>query len=321
MGDMNARTASFAEKHIEPSSDHQNISIEIDNHTIPINARRNCDSVINYHGKKVIEFCNTYNLKILNGRSKGDPLGNFTYYDEKLGASVVDYSICNQDFYGHIENVMTLPQNELSDHCKIVTVIKGYIFDDTTVKDTYNWKDLPINIHWNDDTKTVFTNYLLKAENELNEINQRIDAGLINSTGKLIQDLFQKAAYSSNPQINQNISTSKNTTIKKPKRYSKLWFDVDCNKMKLEVRKVGREKQRNPANLFLREIYTKKIKEYRSICHSRRFNFWKEKFALIENSLTDSKQFWENWKNCSETPSTRSKSTIAELFVTHPTHS
>ena len=27
---------------------------------------------------------------------------------------------------------------------------------------------------------------------------------------------------------------------------------------KLEARKVGREKQRNPGNLFLREIYTKK---------------------------------------------------------------
>ena len=52
------------------------------------------------------------------------------------------------------------------------------------------------------------------------------------------------------------------------------------------------------------------MKEYRSICQSRGIHFLKEKFALIENSLTDSKTFWENWKNRSEMPSTLSKSNI-----------
>ena len=199
MGDMNARTASLEEQPTDPSDDHQNNSIETANHTIPINTRRNCDNVINSHGKNIIEFCNTYNLKILNGRSKGDPLGNFTYYDEKLGASAVDYSICSQDFYHHIENFMTLPQNELSDHCKIVTEIKGYHADDSPGTDTYIWKNIPKNIQWNDEIKKTFTNYLLNAEMEVDEINQRIDAGLINSTGKMIQELYQKAAHSASP--------------------------------------------------------------------------------------------------------------------------
>ena len=52
---------------------------------------------------------------ILNGRSKGHPLGNFTFFDPNIGASSIDYlTICNQSFYKNIKNVMVLPQNELS---------------------------------------------------------------------------------------------------------------------------------------------------------------------------------------------------------------
>ena len=42
-----------------------------------------------------------------------------------LGPSTIDYSICSQNFYDDVNNFMVLPQNELSDHCKIVTEIKN----------------------------------------------------------------------------------------------------------------------------------------------------------------------------------------------------
>ena len=73
MGDMNARTASLEEQPTDPSDDHQKNSIETANHTIPINTRRNCDNVINSHGKNIIEFCNTYNLKSLMVNQKAIP--------------------------------------------------------------------------------------------------------------------------------------------------------------------------------------------------------------------------------------------------------
>ena len=186
MGDMNARTSTLEEYSAHLADDHQVCSIEIDNHTIPISVRQNCDKETNSHGKNVIELCNTFNLKILNGRSNGDPLGNFTYYDEKLGASLVDYSICSQNFYKHIDNFMTLPHNELSDHCKIVTEINGYIANETSVNDSYDWKNIPKKFHWNNDVKKAFVDYFSGAQGKINEINQRIDAGLINSTGKMI---------------------------------------------------------------------------------------------------------------------------------------
>ena len=305
-GDMNARTATLDENLIDPSTDHINCPIEIDNHTIPIRIRQNYDTVINAHGKNIIEMCSTYNLKILNGRSDGDPLGNLTYYDDSLGASAVDYSICSQGFYEYVNNFMVLPQNELSDHCKIVTELKGSLVDQPPYKDTYKWKNLENKIQWDENVKNKFIKYLFEAKDEINEINQRIEAGLVNSSGEMIQALYQNAAKSAGQlKVNPKIRSKNRET--KP---SKLWFDQKCNSLKKEVRKMGRHKHKDPTNIFLREIYCKKMKEFKRECKSKRFYFWKDKFEGMEQFLTNSKAFWENWKKCSENTSNKIQNNI-----------
>ena len=80
---------------------------------------RNCD------GEKIIHICHTFDLKILNGRTKGDPIGNFTHLNSNKGESTIDYGICNELLYACIENFMVLPLYEISDHSKIVTVFKN----------------------------------------------------------------------------------------------------------------------------------------------------------------------------------------------------
>ena len=42
------------------------------------------------------------------------------------------------------------------------------------------------------------------------------------------------------------------------------------------------------------------MKEYKKKCHSNRHSFWKENLESIEKSLHDPKEFWNNWKRCSE---------------------
>ena len=260
----------------------------------------------NSHGKTIIEICKTYNLKILNGRTDGDPGGNFTYYDASLGASAVDYSICNQSFYKHINNFMTLPQNELSDHCKIVTEINGLFEDEGTTHDSYAWNKLNSKYVWDDNFKAEFIKFFDGANIQINEINQRIEAGLIESTGILIRELFQNACDFASHRINKPAKKSKSER----KRTSKLWFDSDCRKLKGEVRSIGKRKRNAPSNSFLREIYCNKMKEFKKECTSKRHYFWVNKFATLEKSLGDPKLFWENWKKCSETPSTRNRAKL-----------
>ena len=40
--------------------------------------------------KRLLETCRTQNLRILNGRTKGNSLGNVTFHGQN-GVSVVDY--------------------------------------------------------------------------------------------------------------------------------------------------------------------------------------------------------------------------------------
>ena len=226
IGDMNARTSTSDENPPAPSIDHSECYIETENYNIQIKPRNNCDKEINAHGNKIIEICKSYNLQILNGRMDGDPLGNLTYFNENLGASAVDYCICSQNFFKYISNFMTLPQNELSDHCKIVTEIKGGLQENMTDKDNYDWKNLDENFIWDENCKEDFIKFLEGANHEISEINQRIEAGLVNSTGKKIQELYQNAAkftFSSKTKIKQNTKSRKTN--------SKLWFDLtllDC---------------------------------------------------------------------------------------------
>ena len=224
----------------------------------------------------------------MNGRSDGDPLGNFTYNNINLGASTIDYSLCSQNFYDKVNNFMVLPQNELSDHNKIVTELKGFPEPENNFQDTHNWEKLKPSYIWDDCQNSKFTTNLGNSEETIREIKQRIEAGLINSTGDKIQKLFtdtatktlkQKRIKPRPPTKNQKNNTSKN--------YQK-WFDKDCHNLKQEVRNLGRDKGKDPQNSFLREKFHEKLKEYKRTCGFKKYNFWQNNFNILENSCKDS---------------------------------
>ena len=50
----------------------------------------------------------------------------------------------------------------------------------------------------------------------------------------------------------------------KPKKLSrsKKWFDKDCMNLKKDVRKLGRQKSKEPTNLVLQEEYCVKLKQF-----------------------------------------------------------
>ena len=63
---------------------------------------------------------------------------------------------------------------------------------------------------------------------------------------------------------------------------------------------MGKLKHKKPQENLLRSKYHEKLKELKSACKSKRFYFWQNKFDEIENSLYDSKGFWNKCKNASE---------------------
>ena len=79
---------------------------------------------------------------------------------------------------------MVLPQNELSDHSKIVTELNYEICSTSPTIDKYDWIENNNNFKWDENKSEEFKNYLDQLHGDIYEINQRLEAGLVDSSGK-----------------------------------------------------------------------------------------------------------------------------------------
>ena len=292
IGDFNGRIGDLDDNYED--SDQINQHIPTPNTFSDIPKRKNCDHLHNSHGEKIIKFCKTYDFKILNGRMKGDAIGNFTHLNANSGTSTIDYGLCNQYLYSSVENFIILPINELSDHSKLTTIFKCNLPPETNV-DKYKWKKLKSRFKWDSVNKDKFVNCLRASDKEIEEISQRLDAGLIESTGRRIQDLFLNAAEKSLKQ-----KATKILKNWKKRKKSKMWFDRECCDLKKDLRRVGRKKHENPCESVLRTRYHEKLKDFKKMCRSKRNQFWEKTLEEVENSLGDPNTFWKNWKNANE---------------------
>ena len=83
---------------------------------------------------------------------------------------------------------------------------------------------------------------LVLIKKQVNDCHQRIEAGLIESAGELLQKIFQTAADTTlEKKSNKNNS-------KKVKRNPKKWFDKDCIRLKSLANKAANLKHNQPWN-------------------------------------------------------------------------
>lgn len=79
--------------------------------------RYNKDECVNNNGRQILEICQSFDLKIVNGRIGGDKgVGNYTCYNKNGGKSVVDYVIDLASFFQHILNF----QIDVFDKCIVL---------------------------------------------------------------------------------------------------------------------------------------------------------------------------------------------------------
>ena len=297
IGDMNARISNIIDYTTIDNKEIKNSLIE-ENH--PKINRNNCDIQINKEGLKLIDLCKSFDLMILNGRTSGDYWGNFTHYNKNKGASTVDLSIASCKIFENINNFRVMPQLDLTDHCKIITQIDNIrIPDNSTKTETYNWLKLPNRYKWNENYANIFkeTLYSEKIEKLITETEQLIDAGLIESTGIKIQEIFRQTADTCLVKTNSkgNPINNKNNNSKKKKK--KKWYDTECKNIKNRVKISARRKHRNPLNEEVREEHKNILKTYKRLCRYKQIEFWKNEKNKIENENIN---FWDIWKNLGE---------------------
>ena len=258
--------------------------------------RNNLDFEINESGKKLIQFCKSFGLRILNGIKHGDILGDFTHFNANDGQSTVDLAFLSEDFFKNISKFMIFPQSELSDHCKIVVEIPNLIINKFK-QSKYKWSNLKPAYKWDKNSAFKF-----KRAFEPKQIEQQVEEFY-----KIIKENNTEAISAKFYNILQNVcknSLKKRKVIqtkKKQKNKDKLWYDRDCENKKNETKNCSKEKFSNPLDRELGEKFREKMKQYKLLCTQKRSMFWNAKIKeLEENSSKNDTQFWNNWKQFSE---------------------
>ena len=158
LGDFNARTGKSKDS---VSSDGNNYIANDQSDLAPkLLSRQSFDSVCNSHGDNLLNLCKTFDLTILNGRVKGDSLGQITYHGAK-GVSTVDYIITNQQFFPNINYFIVNQPTPLSDHSPISAwthLTKSHLTLNDSSNNLNKLQSLPFQLHWSYDYAEIMDN-------------------------------------------------------------------------------------------------------------------------------------------------------------------
>ena len=130
----------------------------------------------------------------------------------------------------------------------------------------------------------------------LNERNQYIAAGLINPSGKSIQQIFNKVAKNSLEIKKFQTKKTKSGKTKHPKK----WFDTECLRLKNRSRKLANLKHKNPWDKSLLQSHRNILKNFKKLCNSKKHKFWREEITKLDQSRDNNISFWKNWKGFGE---------------------
>ncbi|UYV70882.1 hypothetical protein LAZ67_8000969 [Cordylochernes scorpioides] len=257
LGDLNIRTGKLEGLH-NPLNFQLPLTLE----------RRAKDHIISSLSNKLLDFLEDNSLTIVNGRSRSDKDGDFTYISER-GSSTIDYCILSQ---GSLQILLDFKVDDqlYSDHHPLVLTIKGQNFNEKKTKqEDYNIT----RYRWSADGLAMFK---MKLE-ELREKNIPASDDLV---------------YTFNQQILEAMSSAKITySIKGGPRKSKPWFDKDCYDMK-KLAKESLKKYRKTNRLEDRECYASSRKKHLALLDLKRKGFDNEKQEILRNAK-DSKTFWK----------------------------
>ena len=293
-GDFNARTGYLDDLFISMNHDMDNLNLDVnfrgyqkDDPPVDIPSRSNCDCKVNAEGKPFIELTTSLGLIILNGRTLGDSLGNFTC-TKYNGSSTIDYICTSEKLFGDIRYLKVGDQTIHSDHKPLSCALQlhsklEYLIDPAS----FAFQDAPRPVKWNKDVSSVGSSTKFKRAQEALEITDKID-GLLN------QSLCSKDdVYSLNESIATLVTdlarcTTRQSYVKRTNK--KSWFDWDCRRKKREVCKLAKLIDKQPNIDVIRLDYYTKKKEYKALLKSKR-----EEYLLNMNSKINQRN-GINWK-------------------------
>ena len=185
LGDHNARTGQLldSESVVSEGAFQPELLADVaEDYVLP--DRRSHDSVVNYYGRCLLEFCKSTEMRIMNGRVAGCNDG-YTYIST-AGQSTIDYALVNTGSWHLIKN-MTIHSRVESDHLplsisfmqKTTVIRKNYDITGDAIL-TYKIERFRWNVKWTQNyltRVTFFTQFLLGLVNLIHaEPHSKLDS-------------------------------------------------------------------------------------------------------------------------------------------------
>ena len=259
--------------------------------------RKNQDKKTNNMGLKLIEFCKSHDLQILNGRSIGDPHGCFSFYDTKQGASAIDLAIASDPIAKEVETFTINNPVDYTHHCKIELRLNNIVAIPEKEEEEYTWIELGDKYRWKDDSEGKFQEALKdpKVVKLANECNQYLDAGLVELASNKLISMYIEAANISLEKKNNPKRKENNPAYKHKKKWKK-WFDEECKIQKNITRKLAILKHQQPDNRQLRIQHNEELKNYKKLCNKKKSEFELRQIDKLSELALDPGEFWKHYK-------------------------
>ena len=258
------------------------------------------DDVINTYGTLFLNLVKHNQLTILNGRTLGDYLGNYTSI-QKSGCSVIDYFAVSKGLKYRINYFKVLQFTEFSDHKPLSTELRCDSFSTKqfkSLKDSY--KPAPCRFIFNDENKDSFfeaqnadasnnfiaelqskidhlsvddsTDEISKRENEVKSINEKFTGHVRN----MASDCFKQTK----PLINSFKSNNP-------------WFKWRERSAKREFRKATDATSNFPSSDFIRENFYFVKGCYKKVIKKSKNEF----FSQLNSDIEEGKVLnWQSFK-------------------------
>lgn len=228
--------------------------------------RKSKDIFINEKGRQFVQLCYDHGLVIMNGRTKGDIEGEFTFSSE-AGKSVNDICAVSQELLKNVDKFCV--ENHLwSDHFPIVLTLKIK----TNISNSITAKLLP-KLHWREDYKSK---YQAVVKNVLQSTKTQQDKEYM-SFGELTEVI--KNSYG---KIYKN-------GFKVPQKQK--WFTIKCYNARNTSFKRLQEYRNNGSNEN-KDKYLKANKKYKEVCREAQQSYSQKLVEKIE-SVQTSKDWWK----------------------------
>lgn len=297
-GDMNARTGEVYDVLLQNNLQDYCLQADcwsdlFDNVSLP--GRQSPDKDTNNFGLQLIQFCKTFDLFILNGRTKGDTPGKVTCVANG-GMSVIDYMLLSKSMEECVDTFEVLPRTE-SDHFPICLNLFAKSVQHASSTDVFSPEITPIyKLMWDNDSKEQYCQSMnLNLNEKFSEFKENCENEQIDEAVIILNNCIREST------LERKVKRKKSNIAKSQPK----WFDKECEESKQLKYRALRDFHFANCKQKL-DIYLNSKRKFKQVCKTKKKKYNEtQSEILLENSLkSNTKDFWRQIKAVTDPKST-----------------